>query len=138
MSILVLALNVLTPFSLGTFFYMCFFHQKNSKDTCSALKHIFFTIFIYFLLIIFSKIAVVNGSRNDMQWFLMLFFLLLLISYAWGIIFGSNLVIRVRRNFIAAQLSSPIIGNTATQVYNSNAPYYQPQSLLYHQLPLEY
>ncbi len=121
MSIVILVLNIFTPFSLGTFVYMCGFHPKENRNTRNAIGHIIFTIFIYLMLIIFSNIAVVNGSRNDMQWFLIFFFLFLSISYAWGIIFGSLLVSRVRRSLLSAHLTAPI---TTTQIYQSNVPLY--------------
>ena len=122
MSLVILVLNVFTPFSLGTFIYMCGYHPKEKRNTRNAMGHIIFTIFIYVMLIIFSNIAVVNGNRNDMQWFLILFFLFLSISYVWGIVFGCLLVSRVRRSLLSAQLTLPMIGITTTQIYHSNIP----------------
>ena len=118
MAFLVLILNVMFPFSLGTFVFMCCYPNKEMKDKTHAFCHIGFTILTYIMLIVF--LATFKPNNKDLPASLIIFFIFLSISYLWGLAFGGILIVKVRS--IPLDLTMPFPVTTSIH----HVHHYQP------------
>ena len=118
---LVFILNIMFPFSLGTFVFVCCYPNRENKDSIHAWCHIGFTILTYVMLIVF--IATVNNSNNsDVPATLIIFFLFFTITYLWGLVFAGIIIYKVRSVFNSMRM--PI--SLTTNIHHVNVSQYQP------------
>lgn len=116
MAVVILVLNIITPFSLGTFVFMCCYHPKDKKDAVHAFCHIAFTILAYVMLIIFLT-TIVDSRVDDLAITLLLFFIFFTISYLWGLVFGGILLCKIRS--VPVIIRMPVVTTTAN-VHHAN------------------
>ena len=121
MAFVVIILNFMFPFSLGTFVFMCCYPNKEKKDTVHAFCHIGFTILTYVMLIVFMATAS-NSYSKDIAGILVIFFLFFTISYLWGLVFGGMLLYKVRSMPIHLRMPFPL----TTNIHHVNVHQYQP------------
>ena len=104
MSIVVLILNFLLPFSLGTDAFMCCFPNKDKTDIVHAICHIGFTILTYVMFFVLAGTFEYTAS-------IIYFFSFLGITYAWGLLFGVFLICKVRSVPVHQRMAIPITTN---------------------------
>ena len=121
MAFVVIILNFLFPFSLGTFVFMCCYPNKEKKDIVHAFCHIGFTIITYgmFIIVLMTPAA---GSDNNFTVVLIIFFFFFTISYIWGLVFGGMLLYKVRSMPIHLRMPFPLTAN----IHQVNLHQYQP------------
>ncbi len=119
-AIVVLVLNLMTPFSLGTFAYMCCYQPKDRRDTIQAICQIAFTGLAWVMFIVFAT-TISSSGVDDAITTVILFWLFMCIAYIWGIVFGGMLLCKVRSTAMIVRM--PIV--TTTNVQHANVQYQQ-------------
>jgi O-antigen/teichoic acid export membrane protein len=112
-----LLFNIITPFSLGTFVYLCFFTPKERVFEINATCLVGLTVFAYVPLAIHLILIAPHPWDPTYVW-LIIAITLLTITYIWGITFAGILMrkIRYHRLGIANQLNSPERAQIRNQV----------------------
>jgi hypothetical protein len=124
MAFVVIILNFLFPFSLGTFVFMCCYPNKEKKDIVHAFWQIGSTIITYgmFIIVLTSPAHDYDGNTDTFTMMLIICFLFFTISYIWGLVFGGMLLYKVRSLPIHLRMPFPLNAN----IHQVNVHQYQP------------
>ena len=99
---LILILNIVTPFSLGTFIYVCYFEPKDANDY-KKVKNQLSLIISSFALIIVGSIMGGIGTLFIMAAAYMA------LTYIWGIVIAVIIFRRVRKSLIEMNMNNSVI-----------------------------